>query len=94
MNEHIIESQIHTIPYKMTLQPQLLGKKEQSVLNKYIMPLLKNKGIELQDVGESFHTLLSPLRLERIQENRSFYLILKGSSHSKKPVTVLINPSK
>jgi hypothetical protein len=34
------------------------------------------------------------LRLERIKENRSFYLILKGSSHSKKPVTILINPVK
>ncbi len=91
MNDHLIESQIHTIPYKMTLQPQLLQKDQLNALNKNIMPLLKRQGIELKDVGESFRTLLSPLRMERIRENRPFYLILKSSSRSKKPVTVLIN---
>jgi hypothetical protein len=93
MNDHLIESQIHTKPYKMTLQPQLLKKEQLNSLNKNIMPLLKRQGIELKDVGESFKTLLSPLRMERIKENRPFYIILKGSSHSKKPVTVLINPA-
>jgi hypothetical protein len=93
MNEHLIESQIHTKPYKMTLQPQLLKKDQLNSLNKNIMPLLQRQGIELKDVGESFKTLLSPLRMERIKENRPFYLILKGSSHSKKPVTILINPA-
>lgn len=91
MNDHLIESQIHTKPYKMTLQPQLLRKDQLNALNKNIMPLLKRQGIELKDVGESFKTLLSPLRMERIRENRPFYLILKSSTHSKKPVTVLIN---
>lgn len=93
MNEHWVESQVHTKPYKMTLQPQLLRKDQLNALNKNIMPLLKKQGIELKDVGESFKTLLSPLRMERIKENRPFYLILKNSSHSKKPVTVLINPA-
>jgi hypothetical protein len=94
MNEHLIESQIHTIPYRMTLQPQLLAKEQQNILKEYIMPLLKKQGIELKDVGESFHSLLSPLRLERIKEKRPFYLVLKGDNHSKRAVTVLINPSK
>ncbi|MDH7479279.1 MAG: hypothetical protein QHH02_04660, partial [Syntrophomonadaceae bacterium] len=44
--------------------------------------------IELKDVGESFKSLLHPLRLEKIQEHRPFYVILKNNSYSKKPVTV------
>nr|WP_243687688.1 hypothetical protein [Methanobacterium formicicum] len=44
MNEHLIESQIHTIPYRMTLQPQLLAKEQQNILKEYIMPLLKKTG--------------------------------------------------
>ncbi len=91
MNEHMIESETHTYPYKMTLQPQLLKKDQLNVLNKKIMPLLKRQGIELKDVGESFKHLLHPLRLEKIKEQRPFYIILKGSSYSKKPVRVLIN---
>ena len=35
MNEHLIESQIHTIPYRMTLQPQLLAKEQQNILKEY-----------------------------------------------------------
>lgn len=91
MNEHRINSKTHTYPYKMTLQPQLLKKQQLNVLNKKIMPLLKRQGIELKDVGESFHYLLHPLRLQKINEHRPFYLILKGSSYSKKPVKILIN---
>ena len=36
MNDHLIESQIHTKPYKMTLQPQLLKKEQLNSLNKNI----------------------------------------------------------
>ncbi len=92
MNEHFIESEVHTIPYRMTLQPQLLDKEHRTIFEEYIMPLLKKQGIELKDVGESFHSLLSPLRIERIKEKRPFYLVLKGDNHSKKAVTVLITP--
>lgn len=91
MNEHLINSKTQTYPYKMTLQPQLLKKDQLKVFNKKIMPLLKRQGIELKDVGESFHYLLHPLRLEKIKEQRPFYLILKGTSYSKRPVKVLIN---
>jgi len=93
MNKHIINSQTHTNPNKMTLQPQLLKKDQLNILNKKIMPLLRRQGIELKDVGESFKSLLHPLRLEKIKENRPFYIILKNDSYSKKPVRVLINTS-
>lgn len=91
MNGHLLDSKTQTYPYKMTLQPQLLKKEQLSVLNKKIMPLLKRQGIDLNDVGESFHYLLHPLRLEKIKEHRPFYLILKNRSYGKKPVRVLIN---
>jgi hypothetical protein len=91
MDNRMIDSDTQTFPYKMTLQPQLLKKEQLNVLNKKIMPLLKRQGIELKDVGESFHYLLHPLRLEKIKEHRPFYIILKGNSYSKKPVRVLIN---
>jgi len=91
MNETMFESKIHTYPYKMTLQPQLLKKDQLKLLNKTIMPLLRKQGIELKDVGESFKSLLNPLRLEKIKENRPFYIILKGGSYSKRPSRVLIN---
>ncbi|HOI41223.1 MAG TPA: hypothetical protein PL168_10865 [Methanobacterium sp.] len=90
MNETMFRSEIHTYPYKMTLQPQLLKKDQLKLLNKTIMPLLKKQGIELKDVGESFESLLNPLRLEKIKEHRPFYVILKGGSYSKRPSRVLI----
>lgn len=86
----MFRSEIHTYPYKMTLQPQLLKKDQLTLLNSTIMPLLKKQGIELKDVGESFESLLNPLRLEKIKENRPFYVILKGGSYTKRPSRVLI----
>ncbi len=87
----MLNTTTHTNPNKMTLQPQLLKKEQLNILNKIIMPLLNRQGIELKDVGESFKSLLHPLRLEKIQEHRPFYIILKNNSYySKKPVRVLI----
>ena len=89
-----IDLKTRTNAYKMTLQPELLKNRDLAVLDKIVMPLLRKRGIELKDVAESFQSLLHPFRLEKIKENRSFYINMKGDSSGKRKLKVLISPNK
>ena len=94
MVKHRIDFKTRTNPYKMTLQPELLKKREMMVLNKIIMPILRKRGIELKDIAESFQSLLHPLRIEKINGKRPFYINMKGETSGKRKLKVLITPEK
>ncbi|HEX7467375.1 MAG TPA: hypothetical protein VF324_02150 [Methanobacterium sp.] len=94
MVKHIIDFETRTDPYKMTLQPKLLKPRDLAVLNGIVMPLLKKQKIKLNDVAESFKSLLHPLNIEKIKENRPFYIFMKGETSRRKKLKVLITPEK
>ncbi|MGZ7109053.1 MAG: hypothetical protein ACXVHW_08805 [Methanobacterium sp.] len=94
MVKHRIDLKTRTNTYKMTLQPELLKKRDLLILNKIIMPILRKRGIELNDVAESFKSLLHPLRIEKINGNRPFYINMKGETSGKRKLKILIPSDK